>query len=388
MGHRLYDPLTGRMLSADPIVQEPFNLQNLNRYSYVLNNPLSYTDPTGLSFVRKYWRQIVQIAAAVLTAGQSLWVTMATSFTVGVAVTGSLRGGLIAAFSAAVFHGIGGHFAEVAAANRAALGADYAGVLGTGLKAAQFATQIGAHAMAGGVISMMQGGKFGHGFVSAGATKAASPWINSIGDGARELAPARVATAALVGGTVSAATGGKFANGAVTAAFQQAWNAERGQALEDRATAPVMEEVGEWVFSAGASKDSRLSFGGDATTDGPEFEVGGHWKLVGGGVAYSAQGADPFVAFGPGSSAGSRRMLLTLRWYQRQGLALTGQGSVCLPGVACGNAGFEYSNMRPASAARNIRAQVRHVFDMLRPRPYLTPDGRPYISNQYYEERR
>ena len=146
----------------------------------------------------------------------------------GTAVTGSIRGGLIAAFSAAVFHGIGGHFAEVAAANRAELGSDYAGVLGTGLKAAQFATQIAAHAMAGGVISVMQGGKFGHGFVSAGATKAASPWIGSIGDGARAMAPARVATAALVGGTVSAATGGKFANGAVTAAFQQAWNGERG----------------------------------------------------------------------------------------------------------------------------------------------------------------
>ncbi|MFN7782852.1 MAG: RHS repeat domain-containing protein, partial [Lysobacterales bacterium] len=45
MNGRLYDPLLGRMLSPDPIVQEPYNAQNLNRYSYVLNNPLSYTDP-------------------------------------------------------------------------------------------------------------------------------------------------------------------------------------------------------------------------------------------------------------------------------------------------------------------------------------------------------
>lgn len=42
MGGRVYDPLTGRFLSPDPFVQSPDNLQNLNRYSYVLNNPLSY----------------------------------------------------------------------------------------------------------------------------------------------------------------------------------------------------------------------------------------------------------------------------------------------------------------------------------------------------------
>jgi RHS repeat-associated protein len=44
---RLYDPVIGRFLSADPYVQSPLNPQSLNRYSYVLNNPLIYTDPTG-----------------------------------------------------------------------------------------------------------------------------------------------------------------------------------------------------------------------------------------------------------------------------------------------------------------------------------------------------
>ena len=38
---------TGRFAQADPIVQAPENGQSLNRYSYVFNNPLSYTDPTG-----------------------------------------------------------------------------------------------------------------------------------------------------------------------------------------------------------------------------------------------------------------------------------------------------------------------------------------------------
>ncbi|HEY3778009.1 MAG TPA: RHS repeat-associated core domain-containing protein [Rhizomicrobium sp.] len=44
---RLYDPAIGRMLSADPTVPGPLNGQAFNRYSYVTNNPLSFTDPSG-----------------------------------------------------------------------------------------------------------------------------------------------------------------------------------------------------------------------------------------------------------------------------------------------------------------------------------------------------
>ncbi|MBC7264510.1 MAG: hypothetical protein H5T64_09190 [Chloroflexi bacterium] len=45
---RWYDPALGRFVQADTLVPEPGNPQALNRYSYVLNNPLRYTDPTGL----------------------------------------------------------------------------------------------------------------------------------------------------------------------------------------------------------------------------------------------------------------------------------------------------------------------------------------------------
>ena len=46
-GARYYDPAIGRFISADTIVQDYNNPQSLNRYTYVLNNPLKYTDPTG-----------------------------------------------------------------------------------------------------------------------------------------------------------------------------------------------------------------------------------------------------------------------------------------------------------------------------------------------------
>ena len=49
MNGRFYDPLIGRFLSPDPYVQAPDNPQNFNRYSYCLNNPLKYVDPTGYS---------------------------------------------------------------------------------------------------------------------------------------------------------------------------------------------------------------------------------------------------------------------------------------------------------------------------------------------------
>ncbi len=47
MNGRLYDPVLGRMLSPDNYIQMPDYTQNFNRYSYVLNNPLKYTDPDG-----------------------------------------------------------------------------------------------------------------------------------------------------------------------------------------------------------------------------------------------------------------------------------------------------------------------------------------------------
>jgi len=47
MNGRLYDPLTAQFLSPDNYVQLPDFTQNFNRYSYCLNNPLVYTDPSG-----------------------------------------------------------------------------------------------------------------------------------------------------------------------------------------------------------------------------------------------------------------------------------------------------------------------------------------------------
>ncbi|GIU36959.1 hypothetical protein TUM3794_06890 [Shewanella colwelliana] len=49
MNGRIYDFNVGRFLSVDPFLQFPENSQSANPYSYILNNPMSGTDPTGYS---------------------------------------------------------------------------------------------------------------------------------------------------------------------------------------------------------------------------------------------------------------------------------------------------------------------------------------------------
>ena len=58
MNGRIYDPRLGKFLSADPLIQAPYNSQSYNRYSYVMNNPLSLIDPSGYSWLSKKWKKI------------------------------------------------------------------------------------------------------------------------------------------------------------------------------------------------------------------------------------------------------------------------------------------------------------------------------------------
>jgi len=68
-GARYYDPVIGRFIQPDPIIPNVFNPQNLNRYTYVLNDPLNRIDPTGnfsfASFGSAVWGGISSAASAV-----------------------------------------------------------------------------------------------------------------------------------------------------------------------------------------------------------------------------------------------------------------------------------------------------------------------------------
>ncbi len=59
-GARYYDPVLGRFITPDTIVQAPYDPQSLNRYAYCRNNPVKYVDPTGHSWWTKNVEEPIQ----------------------------------------------------------------------------------------------------------------------------------------------------------------------------------------------------------------------------------------------------------------------------------------------------------------------------------------
>ncbi len=161
MNGRIYDADIGRFMQADAYIQAPKNMQSMNRYSYVLNNPLSYTDPSGhfFKFIKKYWRSILAVTLSIIAPfGTGFWATIANGALSGAVATGSLKGALTGAFSAGVFYGIGEAFNQLSFSHEnlvAGLMAaenvkDVAGVLKNGfLTTAQQVGKVLAHGAAG-----------------------------------------------------------------------------------------------------------------------------------------------------------------------------------------------------------------------------------------------
>jgi hypothetical protein len=81
----------------------------------------------------------------------------------------------------------------------------------------------------GGVMAELQGGRFGNGFVTAGANALLAP----IPEAASLNAGIQTVVAAVVGGTVSRIGGGKFAYGAITSAFSYAFGAVASQSSDE-----------------------------------------------------------------------------------------------------------------------------------------------------------
>lgn len=69
LGARLYDPVVGRFLSADPILDLADPLQS-NGYAYAHNNPVTLSDPTGLSVTLTASETAAALSGAGLSAAQ------------------------------------------------------------------------------------------------------------------------------------------------------------------------------------------------------------------------------------------------------------------------------------------------------------------------------
>lgn len=100
MKGRIFDTLFARFLSPDPVIQDIYNIQNLNRYSYALNNPFKYNDPTGKFFksIIKFFtnpKVLVALVIGVATAGlASTFIVPAMLATAGIA-SGTLAGTVV-----------------------------------------------------------------------------------------------------------------------------------------------------------------------------------------------------------------------------------------------------------------------------------------------------
>jgi RHS repeat-associated protein len=111
MKGRIYDPTLGRFLQADPFIQSPTDSQSFNRYSYVLNNPLSYTDPSGYffkhlkTFVKKYWKVIVAAIVTYVTAGAASGWAVSWGYAAGT-VGNAVAAGFIAGASGGFIGGV------------------------------------------------------------------------------------------------------------------------------------------------------------------------------------------------------------------------------------------------------------------------------------------
>ncbi len=82
MNGRLYDPIVGRFLSPDPYIQAPDNTQSFNRYSYCLNNPLKYTDPSGEWFFGTLFTAVYDFFSTGFSGGFDItnWNVMCSSW--------------------------------------------------------------------------------------------------------------------------------------------------------------------------------------------------------------------------------------------------------------------------------------------------------------------
>ena len=155
-------------------------------------------------------------AAAMAASGQTAMATIMTGYLSGFISSGNLNGAVEGAFSADLNYGIG--YIKNPVAN------------------------VGAHALEGGVMSQIQGGRFGHGFVSAGLSATINPKIaEHLGTGFKGGVAASIA-----GGTISQITGGKFANGALSSAFQFAFN----KALHESDTRQLTKDENLAVYRA------------------------------------------------------------------------------------------------------------------------------------------
>jgi len=216
MNGRVYDPQLGRFVSPDPFVQFPHSTQGMNRYTYVNNNPMILTDPSGYN----YFKRVVKAYNKWTPQGRSLAYAIRKNPEVAVPL-GTIAAGIACngagaacagAFSAYATTTLGGSNQQAlrSGAITYATARAYSEVGGQELHGVKNTV---ANGMVGGASSRASGGSFRSGFMSGAFTSAATAHMNFSSN------YSYTAAGAAIGGTASVLGGGKFGDGAVTGAF-------------------------------------------------------------------------------------------------------------------------------------------------------------------------
>ncbi|WP_025124108.1 RHS repeat-associated core domain-containing protein [Myroides odoratimimus] len=184
MNGRIYDPQLRRFMSPDNFVQDNTNTQSYNRYGYVLNNPLLYTDPSG-----EIIPILIGIGVGIVMNGIMNSVNKVPFF------YGAGKAGVMGGISGAIAFGIGSLVTNSI-------------------------VQAGLHGVTSGAMSEIQGGKFITGLasgivsslISSGVEKLGKPTSN-IKLNKQQLKATMLVAGGVSGGISSSIAGGDFWKG-------------------------------------------------------------------------------------------------------------------------------------------------------------------------------
>ncbi len=256
MNGRLYDAKLHRFLQPDNFIQDPYNTQNYNRYGYVLNNPLKYTDPSG--------EELISLTAIIVGA-----VIAATSYSIKAGYTygfkasgwGFLKATFIGAVSGAATWGIGNYATTITSLSE------------------KIVFQAFAHGFAQATFTGIQGGDPLVGFASGALSSAASSlWSGGgadqwqgFGGKFADSDIGMLAFGTVAGGAGASLTGGNFWEGAATGLVVSGLNhlAHSSGSTDDS------EAVREKIASNAESKLNSPDYALDAEID--NFDSGS-WK--------------------------------------------------------------------------------------------------------------
>lgn len=299
MNGRIYDPRTGRFLSPDPYVSLPLSTQSYNRYSYALNNPMKFTDPSGF-FLKSIFKGIKRAVKGLVGFAKSNFQTIASiaaGYYIGAWATHSF---IDSAVSKLVWSPGGMWSGTYMGAYNSAL--TNGAILGG--------------AVSGGVSSAVSGGNLRDALVNT----AAGGVLRNIGVNAGgQWTAGRVVGSAAVRGVAAGLTGGRFQDAALSSLKWGGLRYAAGRMRQAMVAQSLLNPANATGHSAGLGGDGFKLGGGryDALSDTPVLfggHQGGEGQLF--GVAYAPDSLwDRIVE----AYAGPHDYFNSFYWYDAQG---------------------------------------------------------------------